>query len=198
MLSHNFLKDNLSPRLTFVFLAFENQEDLDFISEDAIFSIYGGDHSHLFYSFPVPLWPISIQSWAAHWGMAFALISILQCRNIFSHCIIFLINLFFIGVQFTNIQNNIQCSSRQVPPSVPVGAVLDLETTQGFSLQRTRCLVDRHSTKGKNSDVEDEQHRKISSEDHGSHRMFLPLVQRVREGWWEYSSPWSNVVQFFY
>ena len=33
---------------------------------------------------------------------------------------IFLINLFFIGVQFTNIQNNTQCSSRQVPPSVPV------------------------------------------------------------------------------
>ena len=32
----------------------------------------------------------------------------------------FIINLFFIGVQFTNIQNNTQCSSRQVPPSVPV------------------------------------------------------------------------------
>ena len=29
---------------------------------------------------------------------------------------IFLINLFFIGVQFANIQNNTQCSSRQVPP----------------------------------------------------------------------------------
>ena len=27
-----------------------------------------------------------------------------------------IINLFFIGVQFTNIQNNTQCSSRQVPP----------------------------------------------------------------------------------
>ena len=27
----------------------------------------------------------------------------------------FLIDLFFIGVQFTNIQNNTQCSSRQVP-----------------------------------------------------------------------------------
>ncbi|XP_038296041.1 RNA/RNP complex-1-interacting phosphatase homolog isoform X2 [Canis lupus familiaris] len=32
----------------------------------------------------------------------------------------FIINLFFIGVQFANIQNNTQCSSRQVPPSVPV------------------------------------------------------------------------------
>ena len=31
-----------------------------------------------------------------------------------------IINLFFIGVQFANIQNNTQCSSRQVPPSVPV------------------------------------------------------------------------------
>ena len=31
-----------------------------------------------------------------------------------------IINLFFIGVQFTNIQNNTQCSSRQVPHSVPV------------------------------------------------------------------------------
>ena len=30
------------------------------------------------------------------------------------------INLFFIGVQFPNIQNNTQCSSRQVPPSVPI------------------------------------------------------------------------------
>ena len=29
-------------------------------------------------------------------------------------------NLFFIGVQLTNIQNNTQCSSRQVSPSVPV------------------------------------------------------------------------------
>ena len=29
------------------------------------------------------------------------------------------INLFFIGVQFANIQNNTQCSSHQVPPSVP-------------------------------------------------------------------------------
>ena len=28
--------------------------------------------------------------------------------------------LIFIGVQFTNIQNNTQCSSRQVSPSVPV------------------------------------------------------------------------------
>ena len=27
-----------------------------------------------------------------------------------------IINLFFIGVQFANIQNNTQCSSRQVPP----------------------------------------------------------------------------------
>ena len=32
----------------------------------------------------------------------------------------FIINLFFIGVQFANIQNNTQCSSRQVPPSVPI------------------------------------------------------------------------------
>ena len=31
-----------------------------------------------------------------------------------------IINLFFIGIQFANIQNNTQCSSRQVPPSVPV------------------------------------------------------------------------------
>ena len=31
----------------------------------------------------------------------------------------FLINLFFIGVQFVNIQNNTQCSSCQVPTSVP-------------------------------------------------------------------------------
>ena len=31
-----------------------------------------------------------------------------------------IINLFFIGVQFANIQNNTRCSSRQVPPSVPV------------------------------------------------------------------------------
>ena len=31
-----------------------------------------------------------------------------------------IINLFFIGVQFNNIQNNTRCSSRQVPPSVPV------------------------------------------------------------------------------
>ena len=29
-------------------------------------------------------------------------------------------NFIFIGVQFANIQNNTQCSSRQVPPSVPV------------------------------------------------------------------------------
>ena len=38
------------------------------------------------------------------------------------HCIcIFFYNKFiFIGVQFANIQNNTQCSSRQVPPSVPV------------------------------------------------------------------------------
>ena len=28
-------------------------------------------------------------------------------------------NLFFIGVQLTNIQNNTQCSSRHGPPSVP-------------------------------------------------------------------------------
>ena len=32
----------------------------------------------------------------------------------------FKINLFFIGVQLTNIQNNTQCSSRQVSPSVPI------------------------------------------------------------------------------
>ena len=32
----------------------------------------------------------------------------------------FIINLFFIGVQFANLQNNTQCSSRQVPPSVPI------------------------------------------------------------------------------
>ena len=31
-----------------------------------------------------------------------------------------IINLFFIGVQFANIQNNTQCSSHQVPTSVPV------------------------------------------------------------------------------
>ena len=31
----------------------------------------------------------------------------------------FIVNLFFIGVQFTNIQNNTQCSSRQVPPQCP-------------------------------------------------------------------------------
>ena len=31
-----------------------------------------------------------------------------------------IINVFFIGVQFANIQNNTQCSSRQVPPSVPI------------------------------------------------------------------------------
>ena len=28
--------------------------------------------------------------------------------------------LFLIGVQFANIQHNIQCSSHQVPPSVPI------------------------------------------------------------------------------
>ena len=28
-----------------------------------------------------------------------------------------IINLFFIGVQFANVENNTQCSSRQVPPS---------------------------------------------------------------------------------
>ena len=32
----------------------------------------------------------------------------------------FIINLFFIDVQFANLQNNTQCSSHQVPPSVPV------------------------------------------------------------------------------
>ena len=31
-----------------------------------------------------------------------------------------IINLCFIGVQFANIQNNTQCSSHQVPPSVPI------------------------------------------------------------------------------
>ena len=31
-----------------------------------------------------------------------------------------IINLFFIGVQFANIQNNTQCSSHQVTPSVPI------------------------------------------------------------------------------
>ena len=31
-----------------------------------------------------------------------------------------IINLLFIGVQFAHIQNNTQCSSHQVPPSVPV------------------------------------------------------------------------------
>ena len=40
--------------------------------------------------------------------------------NEIDHRSFFKINLFFIGVQSTNIQNNTQCSSRQVPPSVPV------------------------------------------------------------------------------
>ena len=34
--------------------------------------------------------------------------------------VVFIINLFFIGVQFPNIQNNTQCSYCQVPPSVPI------------------------------------------------------------------------------
>ena len=38
----------------------------------------------------------------------------------------FKINLFFIGVQFTNIQNNTQYSSHQVPPSVPYDPAIAL------------------------------------------------------------------------
>ena len=44
-----------------------------------------------------------------------------QTFGVFVCFFFFLImNLFFIGVQFANIQNSTQCSSRQVPPSVPV------------------------------------------------------------------------------
>ena len=40
--------------------------------------------------------------------------------NPFHYFFFLIINLFFIGVQFANIQNNTQCSSHQVTPSVPV------------------------------------------------------------------------------
>ena len=40
-------------------------------------------------------------------------------RSLFGFLFFLMINLFFIGVQFVNIQNNTQCSSHQVPPSVP-------------------------------------------------------------------------------
>ena len=48
----------------------------------------------------------------------FLVSSIIRTINILF--LFLIINLFFIGVQFANIQNNTQCSSRQVPPSVPV------------------------------------------------------------------------------
>ena len=52
--------------------------------------------------------------------------AMIQCLRItylfiyFKFIFLFLINLFFIGVQFFNIQNNTQCSSRQMPTSMPI------------------------------------------------------------------------------
>ena len=45
---------------------------------------------------------------------------ILGTRFYFYYYYFLIINVFFIGVQFANRQNNTQCSSRQVPPSVPI------------------------------------------------------------------------------
>lgn len=51
----------------------------------------------------------------------FCEVSSSQCSEITLLMSLFLyINIFFIGVQFSNLQNNTQCSFRQVPPSVPV------------------------------------------------------------------------------
>ena len=81
-------------------------------------------------SLPPRLWQMPLSHWPSSSPLTMVLlrgptlkklkmqlVSILEkALRALSVIYFFIINLFFIGVQFTNIQNNTQCSSHQVPP----------------------------------------------------------------------------------